>query len=96
MKRFPIYLSLPDDAREAIGADIGRWFGFVGPRIERGYLLGEGFSVANAYLFVIACGALQMGFPLGKEYSEYVARIEARPAVLAALSREIAQSHKAS
>jgi glutathione S-transferase len=91
-KRFPIYLSLPEDAREAIAADIVRWFGFVEPRLARGYLFGEAFSVADAYLFVMARGALQMEFPLGDRYREYVARIESRPAVQAALAREGAQT----
>ena len=90
-KRFPIYLSLPEDAREAIGADIVRWFNLAGARLERGYLFGSAFSVADAYLFVMARGALQMDFPLGERYRDYVARIEARPAVQAALSRERAQ-----
>jgi glutathione S-transferase len=87
-KRFPIYLSLPENAREAIGADIVRCFGVVGPRLEHGYLFGPAFSVADAYLFVMARGALQMEFPLGETYRRYVARIEARPAVLTALGRE--------
>jgi glutathione S-transferase len=91
-KRFPIYLSLPEDAREAIGADIVRWFGFVGPRLERGYLFGAQFSAADAYLFAMARGALQMELPLGNRYWEYVARVDARPAVRAALRREGAQS----
>lgn len=87
-KRFPIYFSLPEDAREAIGDDIVRWFGFLGPRLEHGYLFGEAFSAADAYLFVMARGALAMELPLGEPYPDYVARIEARPAVQAALRRE--------
>jgi glutathione S-transferase len=89
-KRFPIYFSLPEDAGAPIADDIGRWFGFLAPRLERGYLFGEAFSVADAYLFVMARGGLQLGFPLGEHYRDYVARIEARPAVQAALSREAA------
>jgi glutathione S-transferase len=89
-KRFPIYFSLPEDAAAPIARDIARWFGFAGPRLERGYLFGETFSVADAYLFVMARGALQLGFPLGEPFEDYVARIEARPAVQAALSREAA------
>jgi glutathione S-transferase len=87
-KRFPIYLSLPAEAQGAIGDDIVRWFGLLGPYLERGYLFGETFGVADAYLFVMARGALAMEFPLGEAYRDYVARIEARPAVQAALRRE--------
>lgn len=89
-KRFPIYFSLPEDAGEAVARDIARWFAFVAPRLERGYLFGEAFGAADAYLFVMARGALQAGFPLGEPFGDYVARIEARPAVQSALGREAA------
>lgn len=87
-KRFPIYMSLPEDAQAPIADDIVRWFGLVASRLERGYLFGETFSVADAYLFVMARGALQLGFPLDEAFPDYVARIDARPAVQTALRRE--------
>ena len=87
-KRFPIYFSLSGDAQEMIGSDIMRWFALLGPHIERDYLLGDAFGVADAYLFVMARGALAMGLPLGEPYRDYVARIETRPAVAEALRRE--------
>ena len=87
-KRFPIYLSIAEDAQAPIADDIVRCFGFVAAGLERGYLFGEAFSVADAYLFVMARGALQLGFPVETPLADYVARIEARPAVQAALRRE--------
>jgi glutathione S-transferase len=87
-KRFPIYMSIPEDAQAPIADDIVQWFGFLAPRLERGYLFGETFSVADAYLFVMARGALQLGFPVDEPFGDYVARIEARPAVQTALMRE--------
>lgn len=89
-KRFPIYLSLAEEAGAPIAGDIARGFDFVAPRLGRGYLFGEAFSVADAYLFVMARGALELGFPLGDPLADYVARIEARPAVQTALAREAA------
>jgi len=89
-KRFPIYLALPEEMGRPIASDIGRWFAFVAPRLEHGYLFGGTFSVADTYLFVMARGALQLGFPLGGPFEDYIARIEARPAVQMALSREAA------
>lgn len=89
-KRFPIYMSLPEGLGEPVARDIERWFAFVAPRLESGYLFGGTFSVADAYLFVMARGALQLGFPLGEAFEAYVARVEARPAVQAALHREMA------
>lgn len=91
-KRFPIYLSLPEEAREPIGRDLVRWFDFLAARLERGYLFGEAFGVADAYLFVLARGALGLEFPLGEPLRDYVARIETRSSVQAALIREGAPS----
>ncbi len=87
-KRFPILFSLPEDAQEAMVGDIVRWFEFLEPRLDRGFLFGEAFGVADAYLFAMARGALAMELPLGEAYRDYVARIEARPAVQSALRRE--------
>lgn len=89
-KRFPIYFSLPEDAAEPVARDIVQRFGLVAPRLKRGYLFGEAFSAADAYLFVMARGALELGFPLDQPFEDYVARIAARPAVRSALSREAA------
>ena len=47
----------------------------IATRLERGYLFGETFSVADAYLFVMARGALQLGFPLDEALEDYVALI---------------------
>lgn len=87
-KRFPIFLSLPEEGRALVARDIVRWLDFVADRIERDCLFGEMFSVADAYLFVMARGALALDFPLDERLRRYVARIEARPAVQAALRRE--------
>jgi glutathione S-transferase len=87
-KRFPTYLSLPEEVREPTGQQIVHWFGFVAGRLERGYLFGETFTVADAYLFQLAWGAAQLGFALPEPLGEYIARIEQRPAVQAALHRE--------
>jgi glutathione S-transferase len=87
-KRFAIYMSLPEDAQAPIADEIVRCFSLVAPRLERTYLFRDAFSVADAYLFVMARGALQLDFPLDELFQDYVARIEARPFVQAALGRE--------
>ena len=87
-KRFPIYLSLPEEARQPIAEDIARWFDFSARRLGRGYLFGETFTVADPYLFVMARGAAELGFALPEPLPAYIARIEARPAVQEALRRE--------
>lgn len=87
-KRFPTYLSLPEDVREPTGQQIVHWFRFVARRLERGYLLGENFTVADAYLFQLAWGAVHLGFSLPEPFEDYIARIGQRPSVQAALHRE--------
>ena len=87
-KRFPTYLALPEDVREPIAQEILRWFRFAANRLQRGYLFGDTYTVADPYLFQLAWGAGQLGFELPEPLSDYVARIERRPAVQAALRRE--------
>lgn len=87
-KRFPTYLSLPEEVREPTGLQIVHWFGFVAGRLERGYLFGEIFTVADAYLFQLAWGATHLGFSLPEPFEGYIARIMQRPSVQAALHRE--------
>ena len=87
-KRFPTYLSVPEEAREPIAQEILRWFRHLAGRLDRGYLFGDRFTVADTYLFQLARGAAELGFPLPEPLPDYVARIERRPAVQAALHRE--------
>jgi glutathione S-transferase len=91
-KRFPIYLSASDPSKTALREDILRFFGLVADRVKNGYLFGETFTVADAYLFVLARGAPALGFPLPSQFSDYVARIEARPSTKEALRREAAHA----
>jgi glutathione S-transferase len=54
------------------------------------YLMGDHFTVADAYLFVVMNWSNVVGFDLGPfpKIKEYMARIAARPAVQAALKAE--------
>lgn len=54
------------------------------------YLMGNGFTVADAYLFVVLGWSSHVGFDLGPypKIREYLARVSARPAVQAALKAE--------
>lgn len=54
------------------------------------FLMGERFTVADAYLFVVASWSSHVGFDLGAfpNVREYLARVAARPAVQAALRAE--------
>lgn len=54
------------------------------------YLMGDRFTVADAYLFVVVNWSKHAGFDLGlfPKIQEYMARVAARPAVQAALKAE--------
>ncbi|HEX7112861.1 MAG TPA: glutathione binding-like protein, partial [Mizugakiibacter sp.] len=80
-------------------AKIGQRFDTVERRLgETPYLMGDSFSIADAYLFVIAGWSGYVGIDLGR-WPNIVAfrqRVAQRPAVKAALAAEsAAQSGKA-
>lgn len=54
------------------------------------YLMGDGFTVADAYLFVVMNWSNRVGFDLGTfpKIKEYLVRVAARPAVQAAMKAE--------
>ncbi|WP_287195570.1 hypothetical protein [Mesorhizobium sp.] len=51
-------------------------------------MFGKTFTVADPYLFQLARGAAELGFQLPEPLRDYIARIEERPDVQAALRRE--------
>jgi glutathione S-transferase len=91
-KRFPILFTLPQDAQEPVARGIARWFRTREGRLGDGYLFGDRFTVADAYLFILVRGALQAELPVSDTLRDYVSRIEGRPAVQEALRREAAGS----
>ena len=79
--------SLKAEARETIE----KWLGYVADQLAgRNFLMGEHFSVADAYLFVILRWADVAKIPLGNYpvLAAYRAKIAARPAVQAAIREE--------
>jgi glutathione S-transferase len=81
-----------DDTLEAEARDtIEKWLAYIADQlVGRDFLMGEHFTVADAYLFVILrwCDIAKIplsGFPI---LASYRARIAARPAVQAAMREE--------
>jgi glutathione S-transferase len=74
--------------KAAAGEAIDRRLGFLAGNLKDDYLFGDRFSVADAYLFVMGLWAQKNGLPLPDPLSAFVARMKARPAVLAALQHE--------
>jgi Glutathione S-transferase, C-terminal domain len=61
---------------------------FIAERLNQDYLLGAGFSVADAYLFVMLMWARKNGLSLPVPLPAYFERMKARPAVQRSLKEE--------
>ena len=82
---------LADDAKAFFKDRVMGKFGYVeGALAGRDYLMGKQFTVADGYLFTMLSWAERMKFDLSglPNLLAYKARVGARPAVQAALSKE--------
>jgi glutathione S-transferase len=87
----PFFMGAGADWKAAASAKLEQRFGYVAEQLaERPYLLGDEFSIGDAYLWVVMSWAEHVDFDLGKwpVLGAYQARIAARPAVQAALKAE--------
>lgn len=90
----PLFSATPPEgaARDAVIARIASRLDFIEASLADGrpYLLGETFTVADAYTFVVAGWAVPTGIGLDRwpHVAAYVERIGRRPAVIAARQRE--------
>ena len=77
--------------KESVKATLAKRLDWLTTQLEgRPYLMGEKFSVADAYLFTILNWAGMVGFDLGKwpVVQQYAARVAQRPKVVEALKAE--------
>jgi glutathione S-transferase len=83
--------AMPDGAKAIAKTNLGKRFAYLDAHLARGpYLLGERFTVADAYLFTVASWAAFHAIDL-KPYPNlqaYLARVAARPRVREALAAE--------
>jgi glutathione S-transferase len=87
----PLFADTPEAVREWARGRITEQFDWLAPQLAgRRFLLGEAFTAADAYLFVVVGWAKWVDIDLAKwpPIAEYVARVAARPAVQAALKAE--------
>jgi glutathione S-transferase len=80
-----------DEQKSAARTTLGKRFDFVQESTEgRSFLLGEDFSVADAYLFTVLGWCGYVGIDLGQwpGLKAYHTRIAGRPCVVAALKAE--------
>jgi glutathione S-transferase len=84
--------ALQADARAAATAKVGKRFDLVEQHLAdgRAYLLGDAFSVADAYLFVVSSWAGHTGIDLAgwPHLAAFAARVAARPKVREAMVAE--------
>lgn len=81
----------PEDIKDATRARLGKRIGFAATALEgKDYLLGDTFTVADAYLFTMLRWAYSMGIDLSPwpGLKEYFNRVAARPAVVSAMKAE--------
>ncbi len=83
--------SFPEEAKKLYKEQLAKRFDFIETHLtHQPYLMPSGFSVADAYLFVISGWAPHVGIDLKKwpQLTAYRERIAIRPAVKAALAAE--------
>jgi glutathione S-transferase len=81
----------PADYKPQVHTRLASQFAWVDSQLEgRSYLLGDSFTVADAYLFTVAGWGKYVGLDLGglQNLSAYLARVAARPAVQEAMKAE--------
>ena len=88
-KAFLALFFLPgEEAKPVISEQIVRRFAYLAEGLSDNYLLGEAFSVADAFLYVMLRWAQASDMKLAGVFDNYVARIASRPAVKKALALE--------
>lgn len=83
--------STPEEAKQASKDRLATRFALVNEQLGKGeYLLGNDFTVADAYLFTVLRWAPLLGIDLAPwpTFQPYLDRVAARPAVQAALQAE--------
>jgi glutathione S-transferase len=83
--------ALSDEAKAAFRGKLAQRYAWVEDQLEgKDYLMGSGFTVADAYLFTVSNWAKFVNLDLSpySRISAYMARVAARPAVQAAMKAE--------
>jgi glutathione S-transferase len=81
----------PDDTKTASRERLSKRIGFVAESLKgKDFLIGTTFTVADAYLFTVLRWSQHAGIDLSPwpDLKDYIARIAARPAVIAAMKAE--------
>ena len=83
--------AMPEEAKGLARAKLNERLGWVDTQLEgKTYLLGDTFTVADAYLFTVAGWGKHVGVDIApmKNLTAYMGRVAARPAVQEAMKAE--------
>ncbi len=83
--------SMPEEAKEKFRGKIGGRFEWIAEQLgDKPFLMGDDFTVADAYLFTVANWSKHTGIDLARwpKLQAYLARVAARPDVQTALKEE--------
>jgi glutathione S-transferase len=86
-----LFRPTPQETKQVVRAQLSRWFAWLNDELaQRPYLMDDGFTVADGYLFVILRWGAFVELPLDPwpHLQAFQARIRERPAVQAALKAE--------
>ena len=83
-----LFFSESDEEKAWLAGMLAQRFGWIAARIEGDHLLGECFSAADAFLYVMLRWAAMCGIAVPDALHTLASRVEARPAVRAVLARE--------
>jgi glutathione S-transferase len=83
-----IFFPTSDAEKQAAESILARRLGFLAARLQGDYLFGSGFTVADAYLYVMLRWGRAKKLDLPDPLPAFFERVEARPAVQLALQRE--------
>ncbi|MEX0955229.1 MAG: glutathione binding-like protein [Rhizobiaceae bacterium] len=88
-RMFLVYFFMPgEEAKPVLRDSILRRFAHIAERLDTDYMLGDSFSVADAFLYVILRWAKMSDMDVPDGFDAYMAQIEQRPTVQAALQAE--------
>jgi glutathione S-transferase len=83
--------AMPEEGKAVMRERVGKRLKWVDAQLDgKPYLMGDAFSVADAYLFTVANWAQYTGVDISelKQLGAFQARVAARPAVQAAMQAE--------
>jgi glutathione S-transferase len=81
----------PEDMKQYARANLTKRIGWLAEHLgSKPYLLGEQFTVADAYLFVVLSWSVHVSFDLSRwpDLLAYLGRVAARPSVVEAMTAE--------